>query len=183
MRIKGKKIEGPNVEIIVIPRKDEDIVFKAQAVLDLEDFEKLCPVPKPPQMLKRGVGMVDDVEDVNYKIAMRVHAERRIDWIVLQSLKATPDLEWETVDYGQPDTWRLYKKELRDSGFGEYEINRIINGVMIANSLDDRKMEEARERFLLGQRLEQEALSSQKEGKNSTPSGNHANVSVLGPQA
>ena len=41
MKIKGKSISAPNISILVIPRENgDDIVFKAQAVLDMEKREK-----------------------------------------------------------------------------------------------------------------------------------------------
>ena len=42
MRIKGRKLDQPNVEIVIIPRgNDQDIIFKAQAVLDHKQFEEV----------------------------------------------------------------------------------------------------------------------------------------------
>jgi hypothetical protein len=177
MIINGKKIKGPNVEVIVIPREPEDIVFKAQAVLDFDNFGKLCPTPKPPRILKRGVGLIENVEDHNYKIALEQHASRRLEWLIIESLKATENLQWERVDYSKPETWELYKDELKESGFGEYEINRIIRGVMIANSLDESKLEEARKRFLVGQEQEQAESSSQNGERKNTRSGELVNDS------
>ena len=56
MKLHGQKIEGPNVEIIVIPRggDKEDIVLQAQAVLDTTPFDKLCPVPTAPEKILKG---------------------------------------------------------------------------------------------------------------------------------
>lgn len=179
MKINGKKIEGPNVEVIVFPRSDgEEIVFKAQAVLDLEPFRKLCPEPKPPRMLKRGVGMVEDVEDQGYKLSLEQHAKKRFDWIIVQSLRATDGLEWERVKYAESDSWQFYREELKDSGFGEYEIGKIIQMVLVANSLDESKMEEARKRFLLGQAQGRADFFSQNSERPNIPSGELVNGSA-----
>src|SRR4030042_3160573 len=148
MKIKGKKIEGANIEIIPILRSEGDIFLKAQAILDMNEFDKMCPAPKPPKR-KIGTEDVPNLKDVNYLKALDLHAENRLNWMIITSLKATEDLEWETIDLGDSSTWRNVRKELKDSGFTEFEINRIIAGVMTANSLNEAKLEEARERFLL----------------------------------
>lgn len=179
MKINGRKIEGPNVEIIVLPRGDgEDIVFKAQAVLDFEPFRQLCPAPTPPTMIQRGVGRVADVENKVYKKQVEDHNQRRTDWIIITSLRATEGLEWEKVQYNDPTTWHLYKDELKESGFGELEINRIFNGILTANSLNEDKMEEARKRFLLGQAKMSPNSSSPLSEQTNTQSGELVNGSA-----
>lgn len=152
MKIKGRKIEGRNIEIIAIPRSNgEDIIFQAGAVLDSKEFDMICPMPKPPQKMIRGGTLIYDFDHPTYKKEIEQYGRRRSTWMILQSLKYTPDLEWETVDLGNPDTWQNYEQELRDSGFSETEMTRIINGVMIANCVNEEKVEEARKRFLAGQ--------------------------------
>lgn len=180
MKIKGREIKGPNIEIIVIPRlgpdgESSDIVFRAQAVLDFDDFDKLCPRPKAPQMLKRGHGMIENPEDPRYKSELKEWGEKRINWIIITSLRATEGLEWDQVKYDNPSTWRLYDKELRDSGFGQYEIQRIITGVWSANSLDEDKVDQARKRFLAGQEAELKESSSRNGETRSTLSGESVN--------
>lgn len=154
MKLAGKKIEGPNEEVIVIPRsgEDGDIVFIARSVLDMDDFEKFCPRPNPPIIRKRDGSRFEDRDDARYKKLMDEFASRHIAFMVLKSLEATPDLEWETVNMNDPSTWLNYETELKESGFSTIEINRIINGVITANCLNEAKLEEARKSFLAGQR-------------------------------
>ena|SRR6516164_7361632 len=177
MKIKGRKISGPNVEVIVIPRPDGDIVLKAQAILDHEPFRQLCPEPKPPKRIERGKGEVLNIEDPQYKKAIEWHNKARIDWLIITSLRATEDLEWETVDYAKPETWRNHEKELRESGFSEYELVRISNAVFAANGLDDTKIEQARERFLAGRQEEFLESSSPNGVQSSLQSGEPVNDS------
>mgnify|MGYP003417831037 CR=1 FL=1 len=151
MKIKGKVVAETNIETVVIPRPSGPIVFKAQAVLDHKDFESLCPVPQPPGVLKPGGKKGFDYDDANYLDAQEKYAKRKFAWLVLQSLKATEGLEWETVDLGNPDTWLNYEQELRDSKFNETEIVYIVRAVLTANSLDEDKIESARQSFLAGQ--------------------------------
>lgn len=158
MKIKGKKIEGPNIEIIPIPRAmGDDIIFLAKAVLDMSPFETICPVPVPPMKVIRGGEQVPNLQDKGYLKSIENLSTKRLAWMVLTSLQATEGLEWETVDLSDPSTWELFRKEMKESGFSDVEINRVITGVINVNALNDDKIEAARERFLA---TAQEALES-----------------------
>jgi hypothetical protein len=153
MKLAGQKVEGPNVETIVIPRGGDkkDIVFLARAIMDFDEFNKLCPEPQPPAKIVKGNRKEYNLKDPGYLKGMAAYGEKRIAWIIIQSLKATPDLVWETVDEGNHRTWSNYQKELKDAGFSHFETQRIINGVFAANCLNEARVEEARNAFLLGQ--------------------------------
>jgi len=149
MKIKGKKIEGANIEIIAIPRgSGDDIILKARAILDMAPFEKMCPPPRPPMRKIDGVD-VPNLRDKDYQQQVNKYAEKRMAWMTITSLEATEDLEWEKVDAGDPSTWLYLRLELKEAGFSDIEVNRIIAGVVSANALSEAKVEEARERFLL----------------------------------
>ena len=151
MKIKGKKIEGGNVEIIPIPRGDcDDIILMARAVQDMTPFEKMCPAPNPPLRKIDGVD-VPQLKDPNFIKALKLRAEKRMAWMAVISLEATEGLEWETVKADDPSTWMQLESELKASSFSAVEIQRIINGVMDVNCLSEEKIEAARERFLLSQ--------------------------------
>ncbi|MFA5758219.1 MAG: hypothetical protein WC942_02440 [Clostridia bacterium] len=176
MKIKGKKIVGPNREIIAIPRGDkEDIVFVAEAVLDQSEFDKLCPLPEPRKKKIDGQD-VPDLRDPNYLKQVNLYSEKKIAWLVLTALTATEDLEWETVDLKDPGTWIHFRKELNASGFSDLEINMIVNGALSAQGLNEAKIEAARERFLRSKQAQLELLNSLKGGQNSMQSGVPANA-------
>lgn len=161
MKLKGKKISGKNIEYCIIPRSDgENIVFKCQSVMDLSDFDKLCPEPHAPLKMLPGKGKVRDVEAPSYKVALEKRNEKRIYYITLKSLEATEELEWETVNMSDSSTWGNYETELRDSGFSNIEIMRIVNACMSANCLNEAKLEEARNSFLASQLALEPAPSS-----------------------
>ena len=156
MRLKGKKIEGPNREIIAIPRGDgDDIVFIAQAVLEMEPFEKMCPPPIPPIRKIKGKN-IPNLKDKNYEIALDTYATKRMAWMVLTSLEATPELEWETVDVSDSSTWMNFRDELKDAGFSDIEVNRVVAGVVSVNALSEAKIGAARDRFLLPQQAQED---------------------------
>lgn len=148
MKLQGKKLSTMNVQVVVIPRDGGDIVFKAAAVLDTKDFDLLCPEPTPPNVLKRGETVpVPDINNPKYKEEMTKRNKLYTHYLLLKSLQATPDLEWETVDMTKPETWENVDKEMEDAGLNTMERAHIIQAVMRANSLDMNYIEEARKRF------------------------------------
>jgi hypothetical protein len=150
MKMFGKQVKGPNVEYVVIPRGNGDnIVFKMQAVLDTKPFEQAVKPPVPGKKMLPGGVTQEDTDDPIYKDAVKHFGETRYAWIVLQSLKATEGLEWETVKEDNPSTWVNWETELRDAGFSRTEIQLVMLGVANANALNQDKIDEARSRFLL----------------------------------
>lgn len=179
MRLEGKRIEGPNVETIVIPRTDgrQDIVFKAQAVLDYKEFDQLCPRPTPPTKTLRGGERQADLEDPTYKELISQYGLKRMAWMCIKSLEATPTIEWETVDLGNPNTWLKFEDELTESGFSDPEIFRIRSGVFAANCLNESVVELARQSFFTGRPRVHDPSSYLPAETNGTPSGEPANES------
>lgn len=156
MRIKEKKIQGPLVETIVIPRPEEDIVFKCKAILDFSEFDKLIPVPEAPLKTEKGKKPFKDMEDTEYLDALKKRGMKRFTWIILQSLSATDGLIFETVNMQDPETWMKLEDELKDSGFSPTEVAMIFNGVTAANGMDEDKYKEARERFFIAEKQAKE---------------------------
>lgn len=175
MRLNGKKLVTPNREIIAIPRGDgDDIILIAEAILDYKEFDALCPVPKPGVKIMKGGEKQLDFEAPAYKSQLAAYSNNRYNWTILKSLRNTPNMEWETVNYSDPTTWNNWENELKDSGFSEIELQRIMLGVNTANCLNEDKVSEARKRFLAGVELEQGSFSSHQLEPKSTPSGEAA---------
>jgi hypothetical protein len=113
----------------------------------------LCPAPKAPEKLYPGGVRKEDTENPEYKKMLDDWATKRTHWTVLKSLENCPDLEWETVDMEKPSTWDKYQEEMKEAGFTEIEMYRVLQGVMRANSLDDDMLKEAKKAFLADQSL------------------------------
>lgn len=158
MKIHGKKIDRPEIGVVAIPRRDGDLIFMAQPVTEFEDFLKLCPMPLPPTITRKGGAQAHDVEDKDYKAAMDVWATQRTDWMIIKSLQATETLEWETVNLSDCSTWKNYQKEFEGSGLTSIEINSIVQIVIDACGLNQKKIDEATKRFLAGQEALLKAL-------------------------
>ena len=151
MKLFGKKIDKPSAEICVIPRADKDYVFKAEAVLDFDDFDKLCPEPKESTSLNAKTKEVTKVKGKAYEERVEAWSTNRMNYMIIKSLSATEGLEWDNIDLKDVKTWVNYKDELMESGLSAGEVNRVVSIVLEANSLDDKKYKEAHDRFLASQ--------------------------------
>jgi hypothetical protein len=177
MKLNGHRIEGPNRDFVVIPRgENEDIPFFVEAVLDMKPFEKMCPVPQPPLRKIQGVD-VPNLEDEGYKAQVTQYSKKRLAWMVLSSLRATEGLEWDSVDLSDASTWMNFRDEMRDSGFSEVEIDRVVGKAIEVNGLSEAKIKAARDRFLLMREERLDESSSRMAAPVTTQSGAPANDS------
>lgn len=179
MKINGQKVYVPSAETIVIPRQEGDIVFKAKAPSSYDAFDALHPRPVPPKRLYVGQTVpVDNVEDPDYKAAITEYSRTRINWMILEALKATDDLVFETVQADDPTTWGNYEQELIDAGFAIAEVNYIIQKCFDACGLNMRKIEEATASFLAGQGDQHKRLFYPDIAPSDTPTGELVNATV-----
>lgn len=177
MKLTGHTFDEPAIEYCILPKGEVTVVFKCGPVLDYDDFDKLCPIPKPPTLIKKGGIRELDIKDNSYLDQISLRGDRRVQYIVLKSLEYTKGLDWETVDMDNPSTWGNFHKELQDAYFTETDINRIQNACFAANSLSELKVEEARANFFAGLEAEKaEASSGPTPEQETTSSGEAASV-------
>lgn len=138
----------PNVEFLVIPRGEKQIVFHAQGLANLDEFHQMVPEPKAP-VAQTPTGIVANVKDAGFQAALAEYSKRRVGYLVVNSLKPS-DIEWDTVKMDQPGTWSNWEKDLLNAGLTQVECNLVFNLVWGANSLDENKLKQARETFLRG---------------------------------
>lgn len=157
MKIGGQKVSADNVYEVFVPTSESTgILFKCKAVRNMDDFEKRFPPPKPKEIFRPGNPVPEiDVNDKAYIKAVEEYAKLKHNYFYLESLSATEDLEWETVNMDEPSTWENFWSELEDT-FNNIVAQKIIQGVQRANSLDPTYIEEARKRFLAGTSTQQE---------------------------
>lgn len=182
MKLKGKKIQGPNVDYASFPRPDGAVVFKIVAILDLKPFNDLCPRPKPPKIRHRDLGLIENRDDANWLKEVGQLSTYRYWFTVVWSLKETEGLEWDRIKYSEPKTWELFPDELTEAGFTNNEITFLIAKILEVNGLDDSKLEAARNRFLQILADQSETSTSQTDEQSSTPSGEHVNGLASNPQ-
>jgi hypothetical protein len=151
MKIGGRLIKAPSPVEVTIFRENEqgqpdNFVFICGPVLDYGPFEKICPLPKPPLVMVPGKDSYPNLKDNTYQKAVEQRSERRIQYLILTSLAATPDLVWDTVDINKPDTWENYDKELT-LFLTPKEKEKVIGGVFDANIPSENRRKEAIENF------------------------------------
>lgn len=168
MRIGGVLVEGPTQEVLVLPRGEQVLIIRAQAI-NLDEFDALCPEPKPPGKLTKD-GWIPDLDNESYRQVLATHNEKRIAYLVVKSLEPS-EIEWEKVQIDNPRTWMEYINDFKNAGLTTIEINRIVQCVMQANSLDEAKLEQARKVFLLGQAQAQKESSGHSTVQVNMPSG------------
>ena len=158
LKFKGQQVSNTNIEYVVIPRGDSNIVFIAKPVTSLDGFDAVAIEPKPPLITypeSTGKPPENDFSDPNYIKRLNDYVTARYYWMVLTSLKDSPDIEWETIDMSKPDTFKNFETELVSSQFLPAEINAIRGAVSRVNALDDRQLDEARKSFLASQQAPQ----------------------------
>jgi hypothetical protein len=147
MKIDGKKLKGPYVKTLVFPRDSGNLVFKFKAVMNDEEFLKLCPMPEPPVKMYPGGSKVPDVKDPEYLKLMDEWGIQKVYWQFLNSISATKNLKWETVDLKKPETWGNYMKEL-EAAFPEPEQFLLMEAFTEVQGLDQQKIDQATKDFL-----------------------------------
>jgi hypothetical protein len=140
----------PPEAVLVLPRTDGSIVFRARGLSDMDEFNKLCPEPTPPSALSADGSKTFDHSNKDYLAALAEHNKRWWAYLVVKSLEPS-NIEWDTVKLEQSSTWANWEADLLASKFTKIECNRVYKTVLEANSLDESKLQRARELFLLGQ--------------------------------
>ncbi len=160
-------------DFLVLPRGDQEIIFRATGVKDYKEFNVLCPEPKAPKIHKPKEGWVDNEEEPGYRDMMKTYGQKRLAWLVITSLEPS-EIEWDEVNLDKPSTWLKWDEELKDSGLNMIECQRIQSLVFQVNCLDEEKLDQARENFVAGQQEVPGEYSGQSIAPESTPSGEPA---------
>lgn len=151
MKIKGKTLDAKRTEEVYIPRGEngeDGFVFTVQSVASFDRFDELVKEPAAPMIHRPGKAPEANVKDKGYQSALEDYNKKRMGYLVIESLKATEDLEWETIKEDEPDTWGNYLEELGSSGLLPMEVGTLVRAILNVNSLDEEAIEAARERFL-----------------------------------
>ena len=155
MKVAGVEITKPKPKTIVIPLDDKQhIVFKCAPVLDFDEFDRLCPRPSP-EIRNYGDndprGKVTMDKDPDYLARLIAWRVQQTNWMILESLKATPGLEWDSVKEDDPETWPLYEEDLKSAGFSQNYINAINGTAVEACGVSQAAIDEATQSFLASQ--------------------------------
>ena len=174
MKIAGIDPKSLSSEVLlVLPRGEGQIVFRAKGLPDMSEFEALCPYPKPPGKLTKE-GWIPNLTDPTYQQVLGEWAKKRLGYMVLGSLEPS-QIEWDTANKADPRTWTKWEDDLKSGGLTQVECNRVLALVLEANALDEAKLQKAREVFLAGQAPMPPEFSGPATEPASTPSGTPAN--------
>jgi hypothetical protein len=152
MKIRGQSFDKPKPVSVVLTHGDDNILILCGTVVDYDLFHDMVPAPVAPKILKPGGVTEINIKDSTFLDKVHEHSKIRTYWLVKESLRATPDLEWETVIDDKPESWPNLEKEMVQA-FGEVGMAQVIQGVLRANGLSDALMGEARDSFLASQLL------------------------------
>lgn len=154
MKIGGVAVFLPPRDVVVFPRAEQNLIFHIIGVESFEEFDTICPRPKPPQMLKKG-RQQDNFDDPAYAKQHEAWAQARQDWLLIKAL-AVPENEitWDEVIISDPTTYAKVNDELRAIGLTQIELNRLIGKMYEVNALSETGMESARANFLQMMSLE-----------------------------
>lgn len=177
MKLFGRPAKAPSPVKLTIYREDEEgkpdnFDFMCGPVMDYKEFDRICPVPKAPLLTNIRTGTTGpDVEDKRYIAKIETWSERRVQWMIIKSISHTPGLQWEQVNFSQPDSWANYESELK-SFLTPREFDDLVNAAVEANSPTKNRRKEALENFTHTPVVEGVKDSiSQKEELTNIPSG------------
>lgn len=162
MKILGQTIPPPSPVKITLFRENGPVVLTAQAILSYDEFDALCPVPKPPVEYGPDKKPIQVRDDPEFKTKVMEYSRKRQAWEFIKSLSATVGLEWDTVKPDDPNTWLDYQKNLATC-FTEEEIGKIITGSLEANNPTEARRKEAFESFTPTQAQVEDQLITQKD--------------------
>ena len=164
MKIAGIDPKSLSSEVLlVLPRGEGQIVFRAKGLPNMSEFEALCPAPKPPGKFTKD-GWIPNLTDPTYQQVLGEWAKKRLGYMVIRSL-APSEIEWDTANANDPRTWANWEDDLKSGGLTQVECNRV----------DEAKLQRARDVFLRGQEPMPDVFSSPRSEQPSTPSGEPAN--------
>lgn len=152
MKVGGVQVTPPPEGLLILEREEGSLVFRAKSVAieAWDHFNKICPEPSIPMVLVKGEKKPNTTDETYQLQCRKLHA-KRIAYLCIKSLEPS-NIEWDTVNMDDPDTFEKFEDDLRTAGMTEIEIQKVIQLCVGANSLDEEKLKKARESFLRGQR-------------------------------
>lgn len=163
-----------NEVFLVLPRQEQNIVFRARGLRNMAEFDERVPFPKPPGKLTKDGWVPDDTND-SYQATLKEWNRKRTGYMVIHSLEPS-EIEWDTVDRDDPRSWPHWEEDLLNAGLTSIEVNRVLALVLEANALDEVKLQQARDSFLRGREPQPSASSGPHTEQDSTPSGEPASA-------
>lgn len=170
MKLRGNPLSLPEPIPFKFYRGPNEYVILCKAILDYKPFSQLCPEPVPPTVTPVKGVPYKDYNDKKYAPAVEKWRDLRWKWIVIESLSATPDLEWGDVKPNDPSTWDNLDKDL-NSVFTPAEVTLLYNTIHEAQAPTQKTTKSAMDSFILGLDPTDQDSPSQNTEPLSTQSG------------
>lgn len=146
----GVTVERMKPITVVINRGkgEEPLVAVCKPIISYEAFNKIFPLPLPPEVMLKGGTRELNTKDPEYLARITEYSEAKVFYLFLESVRGS--IEWDTVKDADPTTWKNCEQEMKESGLSAKEIEMVFDGVFEANAMNEEKMEQARKSFLAG---------------------------------
>jgi hypothetical protein len=173
MKLKGLNISERPYDEAQFDVLGQKVTFRAKVVSDYSDFKAAVPEPQPPVTVDRTGVKTKNPRHPDYIKKMEKYNEQQTVFMLMDSLSATPDLEWTLLDLAEPTTLTFdnLQEEFTSAGFPLATTSKIINLASAANGLTERIVDSARESFTPEALPEQSELDFQEGEANATQSG------------
>lgn len=150
MKIKGQTISVRDFKVVIPILRGENSIYLQAAMVNVDDFDAIYPQPIPDTIMRPGGVATKDLKKPAYVEAVTKRDNAFSNYMIIKSLLAgTEDLEFETINLKDPNTFQNIWKELQESiSLSVKEQALIINAVLEVHGLDDAKVEAARKSFL-----------------------------------
>lgn len=182
MKYRGHSKLSLPTERVLFKREEGVVEFLLTAVENYDEFNAIVERPKIPIKTDADGTTEQLVDHPLYRQRINEYSEAQGNWSFYQAFRNSPDLEFETVDPGDPRTWGNAEKELK-AFLLPVEMMRIQTAWLGLNNLNEQRIQECRDDFLSGKLQAIPVLaSSPLEGQENTPSEEPASDSTSSPQ-
>ena len=155
MKINGITVTTPKPSVLVLPHNGRDLIIKARYVTnqELDELDKILPEPKPPtkQVVDSNGKLgpaIPDLTNEKYQEQLTKYHSQRMAWVYIKSLEATENMEWDTVNINDPETWENWHTDLERSGLPASYTIHISRLVTDTQGWNSERIDEATQNFL-----------------------------------
>lgn len=145
MKMPGLNLASKRSMVVPIPRGPDTVEFHLTYVNDYSEFEALVPYPQMQEFI--GKNGRERKETPDFKKELDEYSLKKGYWIIYQTLKETPGLEWDTVKENDPDSWVKINDELKAAQFSDKEIAHLYEQVWSVNGMNQKLLDDALKLF------------------------------------
>lgn len=162
MKMPGLDKPEPNTRILVFKRPaGKWLTFTVKAVERFDEFQKLCPTKKPGWEMDASGKKTYQTNTPEYQKYLAAQNKKFEDWLIIESITEPSQIEWDTVDRSNPETYANWETEFIQMGISAGERRRIQMAVEEINNITDQSLQDTAADFLSMAREEAEKLKEE----------------------